>query len=110
MTAINVNPLGLDEATKQIREIADTLRDMAKIKPEGNFFTNVEGHLREIQVLVNSIMEGLNFDKIRPSKMVEQEIAKAKSALKKIEDPNRTKTSIEEYFALDDQGRNQKNS
>ena len=108
MTAINVNPLGLDEATKQIREIADTLRDMAKIKPEGNFFTNVEGHLREIQVLVNSIMEGLNFDKIRPSKMVEQEIAKAKSALKKIEDPNRTKTSIEEYFALDDKGRNQK--
>ena len=108
MTAINVNPLGLDEATKQIREIADTLRDMAKIKPEGNFFTNVEGHLREIQVLVNSIMEGLNFDKIRPSKMVEQEIAKAKSALKKIEDPNRTKTSIEKYFALNDDGRNQK--
>ena len=100
ISAIKVEPVGLDSTKEKINEISEGINKLNKEKPDTRFFANIESHLKEIYTLVNSIVAGMQFDKIRPSQIVEKELAATEKALKTFNDPGLTKESIEQRFAI----------
>ena len=98
MTAINVNPVGLDETTTQIKEIAEALKKMTEVKPDTDFFVVVKESLERIKALVDSICIGMNFDNIHPSPYFMTQIDELTEKLGKLETAENSLDGIKKKF------------
>lgn len=98
MTAINVNPIGLDQTTEQIKEVAEALKKMTEVKPDTDFFVVVKESLERIKSLVDSICIGMNFDNIHPSPYFMTQIDELTEKLGKLETAENSLDGIKKKF------------
>ena len=98
MTAINVNPVGLDQTTEQIKEVAEALKKMTEVKPDTDFFVVVKESLERIKSLVDSICIGMNFDNIHPSPYFISQIDELTEKLGKLETAENSLDGIKKKF------------
>ena len=98
VSAINVNPVGLDETKKQIEAIVNSLKEMAAIKPDADFFTVVRNSLEGINALVQSICTGMNFDNIHPSPYFLKQIDELTAKMGKLESSKKSLEAIQEQY------------
>ena len=89
---INVKPMGLNGMIDDISDITNNIKALNDTKIDISSFEKLSDTLSKIESLVNSIVEGMNFDNIRPSAQVQADIDKTTA---KLEELSSTKKKIE---------------
>ena len=95
---INVRTMGLDETKENISVIANNLKELNRVKIDNSSFEKLADTLTRIEDLINSIVEGMDFDKLRPSSKIQHDIDKTTSSLDKLAKSEKQLQKLEKYF------------
>lgn len=95
---INVNPLGFDEMKENISVITQNIESLNDTKISFESFEKLAKVLENIETLINSIVKGMNFDAIRPSTQVQEDIDSTTEKLEKLVKTEEKIGKLEKYL------------
>lgn len=95
---LNVNTLGLEEIGKNISLMTKNIEALNESKINIDSFEKLASVLENVETLVNSIVKGMNFDAIRPSSQVQQDIEDTTLKLEKLAKTEKKISKLESYL------------
>lgn len=95
---INVNPMGLEAMKEDISDITNNIKSLNDTKIDYTSFNKLADTLLRIETLVNSIVEGMNFDNIRPSTQIQTDIENTVAKLEELSKEEKKINKLESYL------------